>query len=104
MFTSQTSHFRLNWAALLLILHPQTSATFCNGAIYGTPVAQDCLEALNWIPYARAAPSYPLAQQPHVFSEPQFLQPPFTGLDNPYRPSAIIQLPKIYKHSEYFRS
>lgn len=100
---SKASITFLNWASistLLISLCPLTSATFCHAGIYGTPNVQDCLQALNWIPYARLAPSYPLSQQPHVFSEPQFLQPPFSSLDNPYRPSAIIQLPKIYKHSE----
>lgn len=72
----------------------------CNSAIYGTPNILDCYEALGWIPFSRMQPSYPPSLQLRVFSEPQYLPPPFASLNNPYRPEAIIQLPKIGRHSE----
>ena len=41
------------------------------------------------------------AAEPRLFAEPQYMQPPFSGVYNVYRPNAIVLLPKIWKHSTY---
>lgn len=77
--------------------------TQCNEAIYGVPNVQDCLQALDWIPYARFSPPsqyYFRSQQLQLFSEQQYSLPPFTTVRNTYAPNAIVQLPKIWKHSK----
>ncbi len=93
---------RLVLAGLAFANYPLLTAKQCEGTIYGFPNVQDCLQALAWIPFARFPPSSPYytrSQQLQVFSEPQYLQPPFTSLSNIYFPNAIVQLPKIWKHS-----
>jgi len=82
---------------LWFLSYPFVSSTYCHSGIYGTPDVPDCEKTLGLIPYALSPPLYRLSQQLRKFSEPQFLQPPFSAVDNVYRRSAIIQLPKIYK-------
>lgn len=93
---------RVRWFAICICLFRLSlvNSQLCNSAIYGTPNIQHCYEALRWVPYIRMMPSFPPAQQLRVFSEPQYLEPPFANLNNPYRPEGIIQLPKIYRHSK----
>ena len=74
--------------------------TFCEAGIYGTPNIQDCRQALTWIPYIQESDSNQAAQ-PRIFAEPQYMLPPFNGVYNAHRPSAIVQVPKIWKHSTY---
>lgn len=79
------------------------ATTQCNGALYGVPKVQDCLQALDWMPYARFSPPsqhYFRSQQLQLFSEPQYSVPPFSSMRNTYAPNAIVQLPKIWKHSK----
>jgi len=78
------------------------TAIQCSGTIYGCPEAQDCMNAIASIPFASSfphSPNYIRPQQLQVFSEPQYLQPPFASLSNTYYPNAIVQLPKIWRHS-----
>ena len=91
----------LNFATAVLwaCCSPLILAISCDSSIYGDPIIQDCYEALYWIPSARLGPSDPISQQPRIFAEPQYLQTPFDGLNNVYSPHAIVQLPKIWKHS-----
>ena len=75
------------------------SCTSCNSAIYGSPRYGDCRKAISKIPFAQEKPPNVRGQVPRNFVEPQYLQPPFRGVSNAYRRDAIVQLPKIWKHS-----
>lgn len=90
---------KLVLAGLAFADYALVTANLCDGGIYGFPDVQDCLQALAWIPFARLHPPSPRSHQLQVFSEPQYLQPPFTNLSNVFSPNAIVQLPKIWKHS-----
>ena len=94
---------RLNFFTVVLwaLYYPLGLSAECSAIIYGNPNVQDCIRALNWIPYSQESPSDPLSQQIRIYAEPQYLQTPFGALNNAYRPHAIVQLPKIWKHSQY---
>lgn len=94
--------FRSNLAIAVLwaFYCPLVLSASCSAVIYGIPNIQDCHHALNWIPSARQPPSDPQSRQPRIFAEPQYLETPFGVLDDAYRPHAIVQLPKIWKHSK----
>lgn len=91
----------INWATICLIyLHcTLVSAAVCNSDVYGIPNPRDCAQALRKIPFATLPPSEPQSLQPHFFAEPQYMDPEFGGIDNAFRPNAIVQLPKIWKYS-----
>ena len=82
-----------------LCFHLVSSLT-CNGEVYGNPKVEDCEEALLEIPCARGPVGSDQSQYNQFFAEPQFLEPPFRGISNRFRPRAIIQLPKFWKHSK----
>lgn len=88
-------------AFLWAFYYPLVLSASCQASIYGVPYVQDCYEALYLIPSARQVPSDPISQQPRVFAESQYLQTSFSGVNNAISPHAIIQLPKIWKHSRY---
>ena len=91
----------IKWVFMRLsLLHcALVASTICNSEVYGTPSKWDCYVALDQIPYAFPPRPDPLSQQPRIFAEPQYMTPPFGQVDNVYRPSAIVQLPKIYTFS-----
>lgn len=75
---------------------------YCKSELYGTPVIDDCKEAMKWIPYVslpRGRWDRNEATTFRLFAEPQYLKPPWKALANPFAPLAIEQLPKIWKHS-----
>ena len=84
---------------LFIFYCPFVISLICNAEIYGTPNSQDCINAINEIPFALEPYSNPYSQIPRLFAEPQYLEPPFDAVRNVFRPNAIIQLPKIWKHS-----
>ena len=87
--------------AVLYALHsPLVLSAWCSASLYGTPIIADCKHALSWIPSIGKVPSDPQSQQPRIFADPQHLPIPYGGVSNEYRPHAIVQLPKIWKHSE----
>ncbi|KAM0805816.1 hypothetical protein BDR22DRAFT_187844 [Usnea florida] len=71
----------------------------CNAAIYGIPNYRDCLNAWHFMPYAQQPGAIPEAKSPELFSEPQYLLPPFTAIRNRYRPLPIVQVPKIWRYN-----
>ena len=79
---------------------PLVRSLFCSAGVYGSPNIADCEQALLEIPFARISERSWEAPLVHVFVEPQFQKPPFRSIDNRFRPEAIIQLPKVWKHSE----
>lgn len=70
----------------------------CNVGIYGLPNHGDCITAFQQIPFALAPAAYS-AGASVLYSEPQFLRPPFTAVSNRYAPRPINQLPKIWRYS-----
>ena len=84
---------------ICLLYSSIAKSSFCNGAIYGNPVVEDCIQALSWIPFAEAPQTLPGAEALRIFAEPQQMSVPFAALPNNRRPRAIVQLPKIWKHS-----
>lgn len=77
----------------------QVEQPLCDKNMFGKPNIQDCYQALFWIPYANApARDSPDAKAKRLFAEPQYLDPPFKAVKNPYAPKAIVQLPKIWKY------
>ena len=74
---------------------------YCSGALFGYPNPNDCIEAMRWIPYfsSPGGSTKDPATAIRQFVEPQFLDPPFSPVSNPYAPLAIVQMPKIWKHS-----
>lgn len=95
----------LLYTALILsaIIHRslQADTSMCEGARFGVPNRQDCLEAMFWIPYHNKPASITLdARALHIFAEPRLLSPPFKGIKNKEAPRAVVQLPKIWKFGE----
>ena len=86
----------------LTLYFPVVRSLFCNGLLYGNPKIDDCEQALLEIPFARQAGSSSRSQLPQLFAEPQFQAPPFRLISNNLRPLTIVQLPKIWKHSESY--
>lgn len=84
---------------LLSLCLPLVRSFICNGVVYGSPKVDDCKQALLELPFAREPRSYQ-ARYPHIFVEPQFQKPQFLLVTNDFRPHAIVQLPKIWKHSK----
>ncbi|CAF9917860.1 MAG: hypothetical protein ALECFALPRED_000385 [Alectoria fallacina] len=77
----------------------QVNPPLCDKDLFGAPKLEDCYQAMFWIPYInQPAKDSPDAKAFRVFAEPQFLNPPFSAVKNPYAPKAIVQLPKIWKH------
>lgn len=86
-------------AAVCLLCSYMVDSMVCNGGIYGNPVAEDCIAALEWMPFAKVELDLPDSRAQRIFAEPQQMSPPFAALANRQRPRAIVQLPKIWKHS-----
>ena len=85
---------------VVLLLHSCLAADpFCDGDVFGVPNYNDCVIAARKIPYATDSRRSPEASQYNLFSEPQYLLPPFSGVDNQYRPYPINQIPKIWRSS-----
>ena len=77
----------------------QVDPPLCDKGLFVTPKIQDCYQAMFWIPYInRPAKDTPDASALRIFAEPQYLNPPFKAVKNPYAPKAIVQLPKIWKY------
>ncbi|CAD6587387.1 MAG: hypothetical protein ASARMPRED_003080 [Alectoria sarmentosa] len=70
----------------------------CDKNLFGAPKLEDCYQAMFWIPYInQPAKDSPDAKASRMFAEPQFLNPSFNAVKNPYAPKAIVQLPKIWE-------
>ena len=82
----------------------QANQLLCDKDIFGTPSAEDCYQAMFWIPYMNPpARDSADAKAPRLFAEPQYLNPPFSAVKNAYAPKAIVQLPKIWKYGMLIR-
>ena len=99
----------LTWVLLSFLIYSavampnelQASSPICNRDLFGTPDAQDCYQAMFWVPYInQPARDSGDAKATRVFAEPQYLTPPFGAVKNAYAPKAIVQLPKIWKYSK----
>ena len=71
----------------------------CSALIYGIPNYRDCLSAWDSMPFALRPSGDVVSRSFELWSEPQYLLPPFTTVSNRYRPLAINQVPKIWRYS-----
>ena len=82
----------------------QANQLLCDKDSFGTPSAEDCYQAMFWVPYInQPARDSADAKAPRLFAEPQYLNPPFSAVKNAYAPKAIVQLPKIWKYGMLIR-
>ncbi len=113
--SSPSAFFSVIWASICILLAHSPIVTVdedqlgagpwlcCKSEPYGTPVVDDCREAMQWIPFFDLPRGCALSEATAFrrFVEPQFMKPPFSQI-NPFAPLAIVQLPKIWKHSMYY--
>ena len=79
------------------------SQPFCNLGIYGVPNYRDCVSAWRSIPFALKPTDDYDSKRFELWSEPQYLHPPFTAVRNRYKPLPINQLPKIWRYGTLLR-
>ena len=72
---------------------------YCLADVYGVPNYGDCMSAWLSMPFARDPGGRFNPRRLELFSEPQYLLPPFTRVYNRYQPLPINQLPKIWRFS-----
>lgn len=75
------------------------SQPFCSATLYGSPSYRDCLSAWHSMPFALSPKTSQKARSHELYCEPQYLQPAFTRVDNPYQPLPINQVPKIWRYN-----
>lgn len=75
----------------------------CSAGIYGIPNYRDCLSAWRSMPFALEPGDDIRSQSYELWSEPQYLLPPFTAVNNRYKPQPINQVPKIWRYSMLIR-
>ena len=75
------------------------SQPVCYAGIYGVPNYRDCMSAWLSMPFARDPSGRFNPKRLEIFSEPQYLLPPFTSIYDRYKPLPINQLPKIWRFS-----
>ena len=101
----QIQRFKFDICIILCLLRSCSAfQPVCNARIYGIPNYRECLNAWHFMPYAQQPSAEHEAKSPELFSEPQYLQPPFTAVRNRYRPKPIVQLPKIWRYSKFGES
>lgn len=88
------------YLGILLSVQLVYTQTICNADIMGHPRIRDCLEVFKKLPFAMDVPQMGL-EASRVFVEPQFLPAPFSPVGNPYVRTRMIQLPRIWRRSEY---
>ena len=84
-------------SVLVFMLGFCSADPFCNVRIYGIPNYGDCLSALQTMPFATSPRQDFNSRSFELWSEPQFLRPPFAPIFNRYGPLPINQLPKIWR-------
>ena len=85
-------------AVFAVLPHVAHAAFVCDSHIYGRPAIVDCVSTLESIKGGKPPPD-PSILLPRLFVEPQFLEPPFSGISpNPFD-NDIVQIPKIYRNS-----
>lgn len=85
-------------AAAAIRLSVVLSQIICDEKLYGKINLGECSLAYNLLPGAWGPPA-PWIDAHRIFAEPQFFQPPFTKLTNPYN-TKMVQLPKIWRSCE----
>ena len=91
----------LNHVIVSLLLRALlVNSQICSEGIYGRVNARDCFKAINAMPFAQYPVTNTGSSLPRLFSEPQFQIPKFEFVKNDFRPRAIVQLPKVWKHGK----
>lgn len=86
--------------ALLLSVQMSSAQTVCNSDVMGKPDFQDCLGIVNGLPFAKDVHGGGKFLD-RAFVEPQFLPTPFMPVQNPFPLARMVQIPKIWRRSEY---
>lgn len=87
------------YALVFVLRFCSASQPVCSVGIYGIPNYKDCLSAWHSMPFALKPTSDYGSKRYELWSEPQYLLPPFTAIYNRYRPLPINQLPKIWRYN-----
>ena len=87
------------WILGFIFRFCSASQPVCLADVYGVPNYRDCMSAWLSIPFARDPSGRYNPKRLELFSEPQYLLPPFTRVYNRYQPLPINQLPKIWRFS-----
>ena len=82
-----------------MFCHCGALGPFCSAAVFGVPPWEDCIAAFSRVPHAANYNTSPIAGKYQLFSEPQYLSPPFGAIHNRYDPRPINQIPKIWQYS-----
>lgn len=93
----------VTYALVFVLRFCSASHPVCSTGIYGVPNYKDCLSAWESMPFALKPSADAVSKRYELWSEPQYLRPPFTAVSNRYRPQPINQLPKIWRYGVLIR-
>ena len=97
--TMRTTRIMMRLALLANLVNFGISQYICDSFTYGRPDPIDCASAIQSVKGGKPPPD-PSIVEPRLFVEPQYLDPPFDAVSpNPFK-NDIVQLPKIWRHSE----
>ena len=99
MLSSMTRSSSVIWILGFVFHFCSGSQPVCLADIYGVPNYRDCMSAWLSMPFARNPSGRFNPRRVEIFSEPQYLIPPFTRVYDRHRPLPINQLPKIWRFS-----
>ena len=93
----------ISYALVFVLRFCSAFQPVCSRDIYGVPNYQDCVSALESMPFALRPSTDYGSKRYELWSEPQYLRPPFAAVFNRYRPFPINQLPKIWRYGVSIR-
>ena len=99
MLSSILRSSSLIWILGFVFRFCSASRSVCLADVYGVPNYKDCMSAWLSMPFARDPSGRFNPRRLELFSEPQYLLPPFTSIRDRYQPLPINQLPKIWRMS-----
>lgn len=89
------------WCLLLLLGGQQLDTiAVSDKRTLGQPRLRDCLALYDKLPFAMDPPRGELVA-PRLFLEPQYLHQPFGYVRNTFPQASMVQLPRIWRLSEY---
>jgi len=101
MTSPRTVALALQWCLLLFIEAQLVDAiAVSDKKTLGEPKLYDCLALYDKLPFAKD-PSRRERVAPRLFLEPQYLNQPFGYVRNTFPQASMVQLPRIWRLSEY---
>ncbi len=101
MISPKTVALVSQWCLLLLLGGQQLNAiAVSDKRTLGQPRLRDCLALYDKLPFAMD-PSRGELVAPRLFLEPQYLHQPFGYVRNTFPQPSMVQLPRIWRLSEY---